>query len=386
MRRLAALVLFAAFTAYAAAPAFAQTPAVVDEFVKSLKKGEDAIVAKKYDDGLAAFKKCLELVPNDLASAYDLACVHSLKGELDPAIEWLGKSVDWGYGALSSEDVTHLETKDTDLENVRKDERFAALVEKLKARRKVVADFSAKPEVYVPAKLKDAPSVGLVVVLHDAGQTKTAALEKGPWKRIADDLGLAVVIPSAPCMVGSEPAAGMRWFNTWFEFAARPFLFERNVSAAVDQFKKEHKVDPARTFLVGEGQGGMVAFDVAIAAPGSFKGVVVVASTLIANSGTAARAKTAGRASLPVKVLAPDSQVYAPNVDPKEVAAEFGAIEKRFKEWDLPGHLVRFQRENDEPDQVLTLIEAALKDFLPDEEPAGKKEGSGEKGDKDGGG
>src|SRR5262245_49759782 len=203
MRRVATFVLFAPF---AAAPAGAQTPAVFDEYIRTQRKGEEAIKAKKYDDGLAAFKKCLELVPNDLGSAYDLACVHSLKGELDPAIEWLGKSVDWGYGALSSEDVTHLETKDTDLENVRKDARFAAIVEKLKARRKAIADFTAKPELYLPAKLKDAPSVGLLIVLHDAGQTKATALEKGPWKKIADDLGLAVVFPSAPCMVGSEPA------------------------------------------------------------------------------------------------------------------------------------------------------------------------------------
>jgi predicted esterase len=383
MRRLAALVLFAAF---AAVPAVAQTPAVVDEYVKTMRKGEEAIKAKKYDDGLAAFKKSLELVPNDFPSAYDLACVHSLKGELDAAIEWLGRSVDWGYGTLSSEDVTHLETKDTDLDNVRKDPRFAALVEKLKARKKAIADFTAKPEVYLPAKLKEAPSTGLLVVLHDAGQTKTAALEKGPWKKIADDLGLAVVIPSAPLMVGSEPAKGMSWFDSWFNFAERSFLFEKNVSAAVDLFKKEHKVDPARVFLAGEGQGGMVAFDVAIAAPGSWKGVVVVASTLIANSGTNARAKTAGRASLPVQVLAPDSQVHAPNVDPKEVAAEFAAIEKRFKDWDLPGHLVRFKRDAEEPEQMVELLETALKQFLPDEEPAGAKEGSGDKGDKDGGG
>jgi hypothetical protein len=67
MRRLAVLVLF---TAFAAAPAFAQTPAVVD------------------DAGLAAFKRCIELLPSDFPAAYDMACVHWLKGELDPAIEW----------------------------------------------------------------------------------------------------------------------------------------------------------------------------------------------------------------------------------------------------------------------------------------------------------
>lgn len=384
MRRLAAFVLAVAF---GAAPAVAQTTAVVEEYAKSEKKGVTAIQAKKYDDGIAAFKRCLELVPNDSVTAYNLACVHSLKSEPDPAIEWLGKSIDWGFGALSSDELTQLETKDDDLGNVRKDPRFAKLVEKLKARRKAVADFTAKPEIYLPAKLKDAPSVPLFVLLHDQGQTKTTALEKGPWKRIADELGMAVVIPAAPLMVGSEPSAGMRWFDFWFNFAERSFLYEKSVTAAVDLFKKEHKVDPARMLLVGDGQGGMVAFDLALGAPGSWKGVVVFGSTLVDNAHTNALARTAGRASLPVRVVVPDGPIHSPNVDPKELDAWFTALEKRFKEWDLPGHLVRFKRDSEEPDQVASVIEAALKDLLPDEEPpAGAKEGDGGKGDKDGGG
>lgn len=384
MRRLAALALVVSFVAV---PAFAQTPAVVEEYVKTQRKVGAALSGKKYDEGEAGLKHCLELVPDDVGCAYDLGCIHSLKGELDPAFEWLGKSVDWGFGLLSGDDVTHFETKDEDLANVRKDPRFAALVERMKARRKAAADFAAKPEVYVPAKLKDAPSVGLLLVLHDAGQTKAGALEKGPWKKIADELGLALVIPSAPLPVAGEPAKGMRWFATWFQFAKEPFVYEKSVSAAVDLFKKEHKVDPARVFLVGEGQGGMVAFDVAIGASGTWKGVVVVGSTLVDNAPTTAHAKSAGRASLPARILVPEGPIHCPNVDPKAVPAEFTALEKRFKEWDLPGRVIRFKPDSDEPDQVASLIVAALKDFIPDEEPApGAKEGDGGKGDKDGGG
>ena len=252
MRWLTASLAIAGLALFAVL-AFSQVKEQVEEYAKSQKKGIDAITAKKYDDGVAAFNRCLEIVPDDATTAYNLACVHSLKSEADAALEWLGKAVDWGFAAQSSDEVASIETKDKDLDNVRKDPRFAALVERLKARRKAVADFVAKPEIYVPEKLKDAPAVPLLVVLHDAGQTRTTALEKGPWKRIADELGTAVVIPSAPCLVGSDPAAGMRWFDHWFEYAGQPWVYEKEISVTVDLVKKSHKIDPAKMFIVGEG-------------------------------------------------------------------------------------------------------------------------------------
>jgi predicted esterase len=384
MRWLTALVAITVLALFAP-PGFAQLPAQVDDYVKTQKKGIDAITAKKFDDGIAAFNHCLELVPDDGTSAYNLACVHSLKSEADPAFEWLGKAVDWGFAAQSSDEVASLETKDKDLESVRKDPRFAPLVERLKARRKAVADFVAKPEIYVPEKLKDAPLVPLLVVLHDAGQTKATALEKGPWKRLADELGIALVVPSAPCLVGSDPAAGMRWFDHWFDYAGQPWVYEKNISVAVDLFKKSRKVDPAQLFIVGEGQGGMVAFNVAIGAPGTYKGVVVCGSTILGNQATAARAKTAANAGLNVRLLVPDTLIYSPNVDPKQVDAEFTAVEKRFKEWEMICGVVRFQRKSDEQDQVAELLEGALKHLLPDVAAPDAKDDKGEQDGKGGG-
>lgn len=363
------------------APAIAQTPSQVDEYFREQKKGIDAIGASKHADGLAAFERCLKLLPNDATSAYNLGCVHSLKGELDAAIEWLGKAADWDFGALADDELQLFETKDTDLANVRKDPRFAPIVERVKSRRKAVADYVATPEIYVPTALANAPSVPLLVVLHDAGQTKTTALAKGPWKRLADELGFALLVPSARCMIGSEPAAGMRWFHYWFAYGDKPWIFEKSVSDAVAEFRKGHKVDSARTFIVGEGQGGMVAFSVAAASPGTYKGVVVWGSTIFGGSSFAAKARSAAKAGMKAKLLVPDTHCFSPVVDAEQIDSEVTAIEKLFVQWAMTGGVERFQRKSDDPDQEFTLVKAALQGFLPPSPPVlpgPVKDGAGE--------
>jgi hypothetical protein len=133
------------------------------------QKGIDAAQAGKVDEGLGLFMSALEMLPTDSTSAYNVACCHSLKKEIDPAFEWLGKAVDWGFAAVKDDELELIETKDADIANLRLDARFAPLAERLKARRKAAADFAASPAVYVPAALDGAATVPLLVVLHDDG-------------------------------------------------------------------------------------------------------------------------------------------------------------------------------------------------------------------------
>jgi poly(3-hydroxybutyrate) depolymerase len=363
MRWLAQIVAVVAFASLAS-PAFAQAPSELDEYVQAQKQGIQAVKASKYDDALAAFRRGLEVLPEDSTSAYNLGCVHSLKGELDPAFEWLAKSVDWGFAEVVDGQLQLLETKDTDLENVRKDARFAALVERAKARRKLSADFAATPETYVPVALKDAASVPLLVVLHDAGQTRSTALEKGPWKRLADELGFALLLPSARCMAGSEPASSMRWFENVLEYGDMPWVYEKTVSDAVGAFRKVRKIDPARMFIVGEGQGGLVAFNVAITSPGSYKGVVVLGSTILGGSSTVAKGRTAAMAGLKAKLLAPDGPMYTLAGAGMRADDDLAAIEKLLLQWQMAGGIERFARKSDDPDQVFNLVKSALQGFL----------------------
>jgi len=377
---IAALVL-------APSPASAQSKAQVDEWLKAHKKGGDLVHASKYDEATAELEHCLEIIPNDPTAAYDLACITSIRSQLDASAEWLGKAIDWNFGLVSEADVKHLEKDDADLINLRKDARFAALVDKLKTRRKAVAEVVAKPAIYVPAKLEKAESVPLLVVLHGKGETCAAALEKGPWKRIADEMGFAVLVPSASFPVDADLSKGMRWFNLWYGYAKAPFEYEKCIATGLDLFKKSHKVDPERLYIVGMGQGGMVAFNVAVSSHGSYKGAVVYGSSILVDAGTAARAKIAAKSGLKVALIEPAGPLYCPTIDakgadPKDADAEFAVLPKFLADCGLAGEgaIQKLDKKGDEPDVAYNSISAALKRFLPaPEAPEEKKED--EKGD-----
>ena len=68
-------------------------------------------------------------------SYYNEACCWSLAGDLDKAFEALDKAIDAGYGQDTNE-ITHMEKNDTDLEKMRKDSRWDPLVKKMKDKAK----------------------------------------------------------------------------------------------------------------------------------------------------------------------------------------------------------------------------------------------------------
>jgi tetratricopeptide (TPR) repeat protein len=379
--------LVVAFALTALTPLAApQAPTQFQEFARLSKDAVDAVGAKKYDDAAAALKRCLELLPGESTTLYNVACVHSLKGELDAAFEALGKALDAGFGFLIEDDWKLFETKDEDLAACRKDARFAALVERARARRKELADLAAAPSIYVPEKLKDEKSLPLLVVLPDAGQTAANTLEHGPWKRVADDLGVALMIPSGRLPAGADAKAGTCWFDFCFKYADKPWIYEKPVGAAFDLFAKSHPIDRSRVFIAGEGQGGMVAFNVAVSAPGTWKGVVALRSTLLRTNAMAARGRMAGRAGLKARLLVPAAGVYAPQLEAGALDQELTATGRQLTEWGIPDAIEHLEIKADDADGLAARLEAALKGFQPAAPAEEKKEGEGEKDDDDGGG
>ncbi|MEM7199691.1 MAG: tetratricopeptide repeat protein [Planctomycetota bacterium] len=81
---------------------------------------------KEYDKALEAHHKAAEFANVAPTATYNIACVHSLKGDTDQAIEWLQKAVKVGFN-----NVSHVAT-DTDMDNVRGDPRFAEVVQKMR--------------------------------------------------------------------------------------------------------------------------------------------------------------------------------------------------------------------------------------------------------------
>ena len=98
---------------------FVQEDPASEAFDAEFRRGFDAAVAGDLDAAERAFLACLELRPSHPATAYNLACVSSLRGAVGPALDWLERAIAWGW-----DDLAKVRT-DTDLDRVRRDPRYA---------------------------------------------------------------------------------------------------------------------------------------------------------------------------------------------------------------------------------------------------------------------
>jgi tetratricopeptide (TPR) repeat protein len=95
------------------------------DFVEALMPLGNAYTERgHYDKGLEIDLKLSRLLPTDPIVFYNLACSHSLLGQITSAIESLEKALRLGY-----KDWNYL-TRDPDLANVRKDPRFEEFLKK----------------------------------------------------------------------------------------------------------------------------------------------------------------------------------------------------------------------------------------------------------------
>lgn len=76
----------------------------------------------KYERAEQEFKKVLEVEPQNEVAWYNLACTYSRWGKVDLAIEHLRRAVEHGF-----DDVGHMQ-KDSDLDAIRNDARFKAII------------------------------------------------------------------------------------------------------------------------------------------------------------------------------------------------------------------------------------------------------------------
>ncbi|MCE9594597.1 MAG: hypothetical protein K8S98_10410 [Planctomycetes bacterium] len=340
------------------------------EHARESQRGVELLNSGKNDEGIAVFKKLVEVNPTDSVSSYNVACGLAKKNEIEPAFEWLTKAIDLGFGNQASgnpvDNITFAAEKDTDLASLRADPRFAALVLKMKAMKKALDEYLATPAIYVPKALEGAAEMPLLVVLHDAGSTKDKVVA-GWWKSVADELGFVLIAPSGTIQMGVKPEDGMAWFDDANAYVARNWPYEKPVDAALATFAKTKKYDRARVFLAGEGMGGMVANTIAFGAPGLYKGSVTL-NGLAIDKLVAGKAANAGKMGLKVRVM-----LY-PEATPEgaqqpDIAALAGALDKRLKEWGIQGSATVIAAPTDDAQKTALVVEA-LKSMQPVAKPA----------------
>lgn len=249
-------------------------PDVLAEYDREFQRGITALQSARRDEAIAHFERCLLLVPRVPICSYNVACAKALVGDVDGALSALDRAVDDGFGFRAS-DLALLET-DADLGAVRADARFARLLERVSAARDEAARESAEPAFFVPDTVDITRRAPLLVVLHRHASSKARVLE-GPWKQVARELGMILVAPSGQYVTRGldDPGAAMTWIEDVARYERRAWLDARPVVEAIAVARKRHRVDPSRVFLAGEGIGGLIAFDVALRAPSSIRGVLL---------------------------------------------------------------------------------------------------------------
>ncbi len=255
-------------------PRLALFPSWKASYDEHFQRGISALQTRDLETARASFEKCLELKPHEGVCAYNLACTHALGAAPEAAFQWLERAASWGWG-FSERQIELLE-RDPDLERLRRDPRWSAY---LAARRRDILpmrEFVATPAVHAgaPARVESSRPRGALIVLHDAGATKLDVAASS-WRALAESLDCVLVAPSATLPQGSDPRLGLAWFSDLAAFVEQPWIVERPLLEQIDAALKEHALDPARVVLAGEGQGGIVAFDLALRAPGRFRGVCV---------------------------------------------------------------------------------------------------------------
>lgn len=250
-RRAIPLVLVLAVTAAAQQ---AQPVAPEDEFNRAFEEGLAALQAGRFDASIERFQRCIELFPARSASYYNIACAYARAGNVDDAFDWLNRAAEHGF-----DDIVHM-ARDTDLDPIRADPRYGAVVERLGERTlQITTVHVAAPEPAGPAA--PASPHPIVIVLHPPGETGETLEARLPG--IAGALGAVCIFPDGD----RRTTSGGRAF-TGVQAGVLPSLAETVATGL--------PVDASRAYLVGVGSAGPLALDVALTAPGRFRGVIVL--------------------------------------------------------------------------------------------------------------
>jgi len=87
-------------------------------------RGSTWSVQKEFDKAIKDYEEAFRLAPKDPSAAYNKACACALQGRTALAIEQLRNAIEQGFRNFG-----HIAT-DSDLDSIRNDERFKALIAK----------------------------------------------------------------------------------------------------------------------------------------------------------------------------------------------------------------------------------------------------------------
>jgi predicted esterase len=233
--------------------------------------GDQAAEAVQKGDMVAArdlYERWLKADPRDNSAWYNLACIYALAGEKELALDAFESAVDAGWS-----DASH-PTRDTDLDAIRFDPRFAAALRRIgksgaakgpKGFIRHYAEMKSRGSYIVmlpPDYETSTKEYPICVILHGSGSTELA------HGRLADTMGREGVIyiaPRAPYPHPEVVASGaMGWDARPPEaidtndpnYARIPIDYVDWIFTCVDEVQQHYRARKGKVFLYGHSQGG----------------------------------------------------------------------------------------------------------------------------------
>lgn len=294
-----------------AALAQAQSEAAPPDLQQFYREFTQAYADKQWERACTLGEQCVKLIPQDnqrglTLMQYNLCCVHALAGHREVALDWLEKSVKNGFV-----DVVHMK-KDSDLDSLRKEERYKKTIEYAEQLYKGDLGVAEKKTViHVPKNVDASQAVPLLVAMHGRGAGAQDMVNA--WQQAADKLGVIVVAPQGLQRLGPDSYA-------WREVDE----CDKLVMEAVTKARSGHRIDKSRIVLTGFSQGGYMAYEIALRHPDVFCGLIPVAGMW--KPGPDTDPAKAGKAQMSIFIMVGGDD-YAPVITSNAEAAELLAEE-----------------------------------------------------------
>ncbi|MCB9849952.1 MAG: dienelactone hydrolase family protein [Phycisphaerales bacterium] len=232
------------------------------------EKSNTAYAEKDWPTAIKYAKYVLQLAPYDTVTYYNLACCEALAGHTDAAFDALTRSIELGW-----DDPDHLNS-DSDLESLRKDRRWAAMVKQAEACKGEM--FVLKAADDVPTTPPAAPSP-LIVVLHGFGGNAHAFAAN--WIGVMQAEHAVLVAPRGPTPAGNEARLAYAWSapgmpqNLDFGGASAA------VDAAIAAAREKYTIDDSKIVIAGFSQGASMALKLLARDPNKYAGAITMAAS-----------------------------------------------------------------------------------------------------------
>jgi phospholipase/carboxylesterase len=240
--------------------------AKVEELTQELIKASDA---KEHWKALSLALEARVLLDNALTN-YNAACMYSILGKKDEAFCYLERAIDLGGLPNMAKQMEG----DSDFDNIRKDPRYAELLKRAgggeakpgkKPGKEEGQQVDAEWQVTAPKGLDKSKKAPLIVALHDRKGNMDATIDR--WKPVAAEVGAVLLTPQGTVRLGDDQ----------YDWGSNLDSVEENVMDAIDEAMEDHQIDKKRVVVVGFGEGGSLAWSMALRNPDVFRGVVALA-------------------------------------------------------------------------------------------------------------